>query len=47
MVPPAHSVWLAEHIPGARHHLLDSEGHISCAAKAFEDILDDLLELAP
>jgi pimeloyl-ACP methyl ester carboxylesterase len=46
LVPPAHSVWLAEHIPSARHQLLDSEGHMSLMVKSFEDILGDLLDLA-
>jgi pimeloyl-ACP methyl ester carboxylesterase len=46
LVPPAHGTWLADHIPGARFQLLASEGHLSIAIKAFEGILDDLLDLA-
>jgi len=45
MVPPVHGQWLADHIPGARRRMLASEGHLSIAVKAFEDILDDLLDL--
>lgn len=46
LVPPAQGMWLADHIPGARRHLLPSEGHLSTVANSFEDILDDLLDLA-
>jgi pimeloyl-ACP methyl ester carboxylesterase len=46
LVPPAHSAWLADHIPGAHHRQLDAEGHLSIIATAFEDILDDLMSLA-
>lgn len=46
MVPFAHGVWLASHVPEARPHLSPDEGHISLAAGIFDHILDDLLALA-
>ena len=47
MVPYAHGVWLASHVPGARPHLLADEGHVSLCVRAFDHILDDLLALVP
>jgi pimeloyl-ACP methyl ester carboxylesterase len=41
MVPFAHGKWLAAHVPGARVHLYDDEGHISFAAQ-LPRILADL-----
>jgi pimeloyl-ACP methyl ester carboxylesterase len=41
MVPFAHGAWLAAHIPGARAHLYDDEGHISLAHR-FPAILASL-----
>jgi pimeloyl-ACP methyl ester carboxylesterase len=41
MVPFAHGEWLAAHIPGARAHLYEDEGHISLA-RQLPRILDDL-----
>ena len=45
MVPFAHAEWLAGHVPGARRHLEEGEGHISLRAQ-MPRILDDLLDLA-
>ena len=45
MIPVAHGRWLAAHVPGAREHLYDDEGHISLVVQPAR-ILDDLLELA-
>jgi pimeloyl-ACP methyl ester carboxylesterase len=41
MVPFAHGRWLAAHIPGARVHLYDDEGHLSLIAQ-LPRILEDL-----
>jgi pimeloyl-ACP methyl ester carboxylesterase len=41
MVPFAHGQWLAAHIPGARVHLYDDEGHISLAQQ-LPRIVDEL-----
>jgi pimeloyl-ACP methyl ester carboxylesterase len=46
MVPFAHGQWLAANIRGARAHLMPGEGHLSMTVKAFDRILDDLLDLA-
>jgi pimeloyl-ACP methyl ester carboxylesterase len=45
MVPISHGKWLAAHVPGARAHLYDDEGHLSLWAK-IDVILDDLVDLA-
>jgi pimeloyl-ACP methyl ester carboxylesterase len=45
MVPFRHAEWLAEHVPGARVHLEDGEGHISLRDQ-MPRILDDLIEMA-
>ncbi len=41
MVPFTHGEWLAAHVPGARAHLYDGEGHISLVQQ-LPRILDDL-----
>ncbi|HEX5301929.1 MAG TPA: hypothetical protein VFW50_33560, partial [Streptosporangiaceae bacterium] len=46
MVPFAHGQWLAGAIRGARVHLTPGEGHLSMTVRAFDRILDDLLDLA-
>jgi len=43
MVPFAHGRWLAAHLPTARVHLLEGEGHISIFVGAIGAILDDVL----
>ena len=45
MVPYAHGEWLAQHVPGARAHLFDDQGHLSLIAK-IDEILADLKQLA-
>ena len=45
MVPYAHGEWLADHVPGARSHLFEDEGHLSLAVR-LGDILADLKQLA-
>jgi pimeloyl-ACP methyl ester carboxylesterase len=42
-VPPAHGEWLAEHVAGARGHMLPEEGHLSLRVTRFGDVLDALL----
>jgi pimeloyl-ACP methyl ester carboxylesterase len=45
MVPSSHGEWLAAHVPTARAHLLEHEGHLSIWTR-IEEILTDLLDLA-
>jgi pimeloyl-ACP methyl ester carboxylesterase len=45
MVPAAHGAWLAEHIPGARPHLLPEHGHLSLAVADLPRIVADLATL--
>lgn len=44
MVPYAHGEWLATHVPGARAHLFDDEGHLSLVTQ-LDRILADLKQL--
>lgn len=46
MVPFAHGQWLAANIRGARVHLMPGDGHLSMTVRAFDRILDDLLDMA-
>jgi pimeloyl-ACP methyl ester carboxylesterase len=46
-VPFAHGEWLAGHVPGARAHMLPDHGHLSIAVGAYDEVLDDMLALAP
>ena len=41
-VPYSHGEWLAAHVPGARVHLYDDEGHISLV-RQLPRVLDDLV----
>jgi pimeloyl-ACP methyl ester carboxylesterase len=41
-VPITHGEWLADHVPGARSHLLESEGHTSLSRHRYGDVLDEL-----
>ena len=42
-VPLAHGEWLAAHVPGARAHIVDGEGHISLSRHRYGEVLDELL----
>jgi pimeloyl-ACP methyl ester carboxylesterase len=46
MVPFAHGKWLAEHVSGARTHLLTGEGHLTLTLTSIGRIVGDLLDLA-
>ena len=42
-VPLSHGEWLAAHVPGARSHMVEGEGHISLSRHRYGDVLDELL----
>ncbi len=46
MVPFAHGQWLAQRLPHARAHLLTGEGHLSVTIGRFDEMLDELLDVA-
>lgn len=45
MVPFDHGEWLVAHLPGARAHLFEDEGHLSLLGR-LDDVLADLEQLA-
>lgn len=45
MVPYSHGSWLEAHVPGARAHLYEDEGHLSLISH-IDLVIDDLLNLA-
>lgn len=42
-VPLIHAEWLAAHVPGARLHAVEGEGHVSVAARLLGSLLDELV----
>ena len=45
MVPFSHGEWLAAHVPGARAHLTDEDGHLTLVTQ-LPEILAELKEMA-
>lgn len=46
MVPYSHGEWLATHIPTARPHLLEDDGHLTLLTNRLDEILVEALHLA-
>jgi pimeloyl-ACP methyl ester carboxylesterase len=46
MVPFAHGEWLAAHIPTARPHLLQGDGHLSIGVGRLPEVVAELVQLA-
>ena len=42
MVPFAHGAWLVDHLPDAKAHLLQGEGHLSVVVGRVDDVLAEL-----
>lgn len=46
MVPYAHGLWLAKHLPqdSVRKHLLEGQGHVSIFVDYVDTMIDELVE---
>ena len=45
-VPFSHAAWLADHLPTARLHLEQGEGHLSVSVGAIDAMYDELVAIA-